>query len=292
MNTFIKKFGYFHYNIGFFDFQKEILAGNITINWMKHQYKDRFFADPFILDVTPNEIKVLVEEFLYDRWKGNISLLTIDRNSYQLKKTKTLLDLETHLSFPFIFRTEKAVYVIPENSASGCLKSYRYNEEMEELYFESTLLDQSVIDPVIIQKEDHYILFGSQKDKNENSDLYVWQSEELLKGYISICNTPIKSNSSCARRGGDFFSLNGKLYSATQCCERSYGEALNICKVTRLSKKELTEEIVATLYPDKNHKEGLHTFNHYKEVCVVDGLTYLFRPLQKIITVINRIQDV
>ena len=55
------------YNIGFVENTLEgILQGEpYRIKWMKHGYADRWFADPFILDVCGNEAQVLVEEF-YD----------------------------------------------------------------------------------------------------------------------------------------------------------------------------------------------------------------------------------
>ncbi len=41
------------YNIGFIDgdLQSVIEGDAIKVNWMKHHYNDRWFADPFILDV-------------------------------------------------------------------------------------------------------------------------------------------------------------------------------------------------------------------------------------------------
>ena len=288
MNPLKKKLSYFHYNIGFFDFKEEIFGGSIKINWMKHPFRDRFFADPFILDISETEIKVLVEEFPYKEWKGKISLLTIERNSYELKYKKTLLDLKTHLSFPFIFRTATEIYVIPENSASGCLHAYRFEEETQTLLYDSMLIAQPVIDPVIMHQGNDYLLFGTLRGQNENRDLYSWHSGELLKGYIPSDINPIVSDSNCGRRGGDFFNKNGELYSAAQCCVHSYGEALNLCRVKEISANELKEKIIATLYPDEMYKEGLHTFNYYKGLCVVDGLTYLYRPFEKIVTAINR----
>lgn len=284
MNFLLKKLSLFHYNIGFFDYDSDfLLQGKMHVHWTKHPYKDRFFADPFILDVTDNEIKILVEEFPYQEWKGKISLLTIGRGDYELKSKKTLLELDTHLSFPFIYRTETDVYVIPENSASGRLNAYRYDKETESLHIESTLVEQPVIDPVIVRQDNHYILFGALKGKRENGDLYSWQSTNPLKSYALTNNTPVKSDNGSGRRGGDFFFLNNELYSATQSCVHSYGEALNICKVEDLSETKLVEKVVKTLHPDERYKEGLHTLNMHDGVCVVDGLTYLFRPLQKIL---------
>lgn len=284
MNIFIKKFSLFHYNIGFFNNEANaLLQSEMHINWVKHPYRDRFFADPFILDVTKDLIKVLVEDFPYKEWKGKISLLTIGRDDYELKSKKTLLELDTHLSFPFIYRTEADVYVIPENSASGRLNAYRYDKKTESLHFASTLVEQPVIDPVIVRQNNHYILFGTLKGKRENSDLYSWQSKDLLKGYALANDTPVKSDNGSGRRGGDFFFLDDELHSATQSCVHSYGEALNICKVEELSGTKLVERVVKTLHPDERYKEGLHTLNMNDGVCVVDGLTYLFRPLQKIL---------
>lgn len=285
MNIF-KKLGLFHYNIGFFHFDANVLTGNISINWMKHSYKDRFFADPFILDVNDDEIKVLAEEFIYKEWKGRISLLTIDRHSYCLKSIQSLLDLNSHLSFPFIFRENGETYIIPENSESGSLYAYHYTDN--HLHKCHVLINQPVIDPVIIKQNETYFLFGSLRGRNENSDLFIWKSNDLFGKYESAHNGPVISNSPhCARRGGDFFHVDNITYSAVQNCTNSYGESLNLCQVCTLSETELEENIVTTICPDHRYKDGLHTFNKYKDLCVVDGLTYMFRPLHKLIYILK-----
>lgn len=278
-----------HYNIGFFDFSEQVLLGNVSIHWMKHCYQDRFFADPFILDISKDEIYVLVEELFYKDWRGRITLLTVDRDTYLLKQRKVLLDLDTHLSFPFIYRTDMGIYVIPENSASGVLNAYQFDENNEKLVWKSTLVEQPVIDPIIIQRDNQYLLFGSLPGKKEHENLFVWQSLDLLKGYKRVVQKPlIVDRPDCARRGGDFFTFNNVLYSAVQSCVYSYGEALRLCRVNKISSTDLDEEEVAVLYPDQSYPNGLHTFNCYKGMCVVDGLTYWFDPIRKIISVINR----
>lgn len=42
------------YNIGFVDnTYEDIISGKpLSVKWMAHSYKDSWFADPFILDVT------------------------------------------------------------------------------------------------------------------------------------------------------------------------------------------------------------------------------------------------
>ena len=89
------------YNIGFIDGDLEsVIKGDpIKVNWLKHSYKDRWFADPFILDVTESEILVLVEEWYDPIGRGRISRLTIDRKEYTLKDIKTILELDCHQIF-------------------------------------------------------------------------------------------------------------------------------------------------------------------------------------------------
>ena len=75
------------YNIGFVSCPlKSILEGDtFSVNWLKHSYKDRWFADPFILDMTDNEIRILVEEWYDPIQRGRISRLVVDRSSFELK---------------------------------------------------------------------------------------------------------------------------------------------------------------------------------------------------------------
>lgn len=283
MNTFLKKFSLFHYNIGFFPFNTEsLLKGSVKVRWMKHDYKDCFFADPFILSVSENEIKVLVEDFPYNEWKGNISLLVVDKESFTLKRKKTLLQLETHLSFPFILRDGKHVYVVPENSASGKLIAYQYKNVDEKLERVTVLTEMPVIDPVIVRTDKGCRLYGSIRGKNENGALYEWESDRLLGSYQLVTDAPVKIGNNSSRRAGDFFLVEKQLYAATQCCEHSYGEAMNICRVDSMERCKLCETIVSTIVPQKEYSDGLHTLNIHQGICVVDGLTYLFRPIEKI----------
>lgn len=65
----IKYFERSVWNIGFIKCEPgELLEGKKKIErvqWLKHSYKDRFFADPFFLSVTEERLEVLVEEYLY-----------------------------------------------------------------------------------------------------------------------------------------------------------------------------------------------------------------------------------
>ena len=282
--TYIRKLSLFHYNIGFFNLEQDLLSKEIPdIKWMQHSYRDRFFADPFILSITNDEIKVVVEDFEYRTWQGSIALLSIDRKTLELKSRKIILELDTHLSFPFVFRrNEDELFIIPENSASGSLSAYQFDTVSETVKKVSILTDMPVIDPVIHHTNGDYYLYGTLRDREENANLYAWKSSDPLEGYSLLSEHPVKMDISSGRRGGGFFTINDELYSATQYCKNSYGEALSICKCTISPTGELSENVVSRLKAHPLFPYGIHTLNIHQGLCVVDGLKYLFNPVGKI----------
>lgn len=127
LKQFVKQFSDERWTIGFIrNSLDSILTGEpIAVDWVRHNISDAWFADPFILDVTADEIHVLVEEFPKALYRGRISKLTIDRASLHLKQVDVIKELPTHMSFPVIIRTnEDFVYLLPENGEAGRLTLY------------------------------------------------------------------------------------------------------------------------------------------------------------------------
>ena len=89
------KLYYYTWNIGFIESNvQDVLLSEeqgVHVNWVKHTYQDRFFADPFILSIDDNAISVLVEDYPYYDKRGMISLLIIDRKDYTLLKRQEVL---------------------------------------------------------------------------------------------------------------------------------------------------------------------------------------------------------
>ena len=97
---------------------------NASYHVFRNPYKNKWFADPFILNMTDNEIRILVEEWYDPIQRGRISRLIVDRSSFELKSNKVVLDTGTHLSFPAIERVGQDIFIHPESSAIGKLESY------------------------------------------------------------------------------------------------------------------------------------------------------------------------
>ena len=100
LKTQIKKLTAERWNVGFIQNSTEDIINGKTIDvkWIIHKYKNSWFADPFVLEVTEKEIILLVEEFYRPiNNKGRISKLTIDRATNVLLKCDVTMVIFTSL---------------------------------------------------------------------------------------------------------------------------------------------------------------------------------------------------
>lgn len=260
--------------------------GKLKITWVKSPYKDRWFADPFILDVTSDEIILLVEEFPYSTMKGVISKLTISRHTYQIVERKTILELDTHLSFPNIYRLGDRIYIYPENCRSGKLDIYEYSQKDDSLILVQTICNDVVWDSCITDYFGKPLLFTARKN-DYFLDIYSWDDEKKL--FTNPKSIEFKSKT--ARMAGQLFEYNGEIYYPSQNCTSRYGQAVDIRKIKydSLNNKfdfEFVKEITST---HATLREGLHTLNEYKGIVVVDVIGYEYPIIGKFLHSITKL---
>lgn len=77
LRKFLNKYIYDDWNIAIADLADDLSP--INIKWMKHGYKDRWFADPFILEEKEDAYIVLAEECMHENQKGRLVCLTIKK---------------------------------------------------------------------------------------------------------------------------------------------------------------------------------------------------------------------
>ena len=261
------------YNIGFVDGSLEsIIAGEpMKVNWMKHSYKDRWFADPFIFDVTEDEIIVLVEEWYDPIQRGRISKLVVDRSTFELRHLKVMIDEGSHLSFPAIERKENDIYIYPERAGTH-LEGYKYIETDDRFEKIGVVSDLPLTDSVITDLFGQRLLFSTKMPDANGKELGVYYWDDAIKKYVLKEYCHFEDN--IARMAGNFFLCNGKIYRPAQVCIRSYGDAVSIQEVTYKDQKWEYKELRRLYSPNPNLDLGFHTFNTYKDIIVVDALGY------------------
>lgn len=295
LKRFVKQFTDERWTIGFIrNSLDSILTGEpIAVDWVRHNISDAWFADPFILDVTADEIHVLVEEFPKALYRGRISKLTIDRVTLQLKQVDVIKELPTHMSFPVIIRTnEDFVYLLPENGEAGRLTLYKYYPIDNRIETLVSVLDEGVADAIPFKMGDEQYLFCTRRPNVNGNQLSLFQWNESLKKYAFVKEYHFDEN--LARMAGDCFIHNGKYYRPAQECNVQYGHAVSLQEVTcageslsginSLDPEQLTFKEIRRMYSVHPYLNvGMHTFNMYKGYIVTDALGFDNMWLRKLI---------
>ena len=249
------------------------------VQWMKHPYRDRWFADPYIYKVTDDEIVVFVEECPIVNPKGILCELHLDRKTKRLKERFVLLELDTHLSYPAIIEHDGKTYVYPENGASGRLYIYEYDAENHRLVNPRCILDEALADSTILKHEDKYYLIATKVPETQEK-AYLYESNSLFGPYTQLSEAPVQSGRDCSRPAGNWFKALGQLYRPSQNCIGNYGAAISIMSVGELT--PWSEEMLFAVKPlCFRYNRGIHTINFAANsdsepgVCVVDSYGYL-----------------
>jgi hypothetical protein len=293
MNNFFQKFSDHAWNIGFI---KKNIASFVEdkgsydrIFWLKHGYKDRYFADPFILNVNEDGIEILAEEFIYLRAKGTIVRLDVDFDFNLVRKVK-LLELDTHLSYPYILRHYGNTYVIPENNESHKLFMYRYSKE-KGLMKDRVLLNKGAIDPSIFKYKDIYYTFCTFKDTGQYSNAHIFFTDDLENVNPHRLN-PISGDENTGRCAGRIIEVDDRIIRPTQNCKLTYGGSIIFKEIVRLSEGDYQEKDLFEMLPKKDtgYNIGLHHFDYMNDLIVVDGRgKNRFIPMTKVINKIRRL---
>ena len=237
---------------------------------LQNPFKDStWFADPFILDVTDTEIFVLVEEMNKSIQKGRIAKLTIDKKEWKITKVDILLEETWHLSFPFILRKDNKIFVAPESAYSHAWYLYELVQDdngNDKLVRVEKLCDDIVWDSIITNYWNEPLMFTAAQN-DFYLDIYGFNKD---KGLYSLRES-LHSNKQNMRMAGDLFCVNNHIYCPSQNSRPgSYGEAVEIKEISYSNSKWNLQSICKIRPPHGMLNDGIHTFNEYKGVIVVD----------------------
>ncbi len=268
--SFLEDISQVRYEIGFpINSLEEILSGDeLRIRWLRHNYKDRWFADPFILDVTDDSIILLVEEFLYKTQKGRIARLTINRKTFRLEKNDLLLELNSHLSFPAIFREDGQLFIYPENCNDNHLILYQFDDKKFQCLPIQTLIDAPLTDGIICDFLCGRLLLSTYLPDANGKILTIYKRSS--DNGLYVYNQEIQFDENIARNAGACFSLNGRLFRPAQECNQVYGHCVVLQEIKEDGKSLNFVEMCRLYSTHKYMKDGLHTFNTFKGVHVID----------------------
>ena len=238
---------------------------------------NRFLADPFVIKKNGRNI-CFVEDYCFEKKKAKISAYELFKNDY--KKIGTVLEENFHLSFPFVFKHDQDIFMIPETGEINEIRLYKCINFPLEWKFEKTLIKNiDAVDTVVFKKENKWFLLSnvcSSFDNEHDSELHLYTSENLFSDdWIRSNNNPIIFNSEKGRNGG-FFSFENSHYRVNQVHKKNqYGYSLKINKIISINENTYEEKVVDEFKPMfLKSSIATHHFQMNEEFSVIDHLSF------------------
>ncbi|HEX5883131.1 MAG TPA: hypothetical protein VFY67_01165 [Pyrinomonadaceae bacterium] len=234
-----------------------------------------FWADPFPVEVSGKRY-IFFEDYLLSQHKAHISVIEVDENGIVSGPTEAL-NLDCHLSYPFIFEWEGEHYMIPETGSRNAVELYRSASFPFAWRLDQVLLEANQpLDATLIQFEGRWWMFVNIQEEGVSvnwDELHVYYADSPRGPWRPHARNPVVSDVRSARPAGRLFWSKDSLYRPGQDSSRRYGYATTINRITKLTPTEYSETEVAKLVPtwDKDIV-GVHTWNTSPGMTTIDCL--------------------
>lgn len=226
-----------------------------------------WYADPVPYSINNTEY-VFVEK--YDRFKlmGYIGVGEIKNG--KLKRPKTILKGNTHMSFPVVIRYKGQYYMFPESSATRSIEIFKMAEDPYHWeHYYSFHLNEKIVDTAVKTHGNSLLLLAGIEQENS---LYVKRQiirinnlEDSNRISFQIGYTDNEASLK-TRNGGNF---QGNYRVVQESTETDYGMFLILNEVLEFSFQKITEKfcrrktvdhVEVKLSKFMYRKIGIHTY--------------------------------
>jgi hypothetical protein len=255
-----------------------VAAGSVAgraISWLPAGPPFTFLADPFGI-WRDDQLFVFLEAYDYRTRIGGIDVLRFDA-AFNLLDRRPCLREPWHLSYPAIIESDGETWMLPEAHRSGTLTLYRavdFPTRWEAAHM--IPLDCVAIDASPIFHDGLWWLFYSPAgDKRAKmSKLHIAFAESLAGPWRPHPLNPVRIDASSSRPGGTPIVVDGRLIIPTQDCRNTYGGAIRMLRVNRLTSDLFDAEADEPIAPPADFapfNEGLHTLSACGDVTLIDA---------------------
>jgi hypothetical protein len=243
-----------------------------TIRWLPPP-SDGFLADPFGLTQGDGTVVILAEELSWQDNRGRIVALE-SRPDGSVTPSRDVFEFSTHASYPQLIEHDGQIYCIPETLAQRRVQLFRAAPFPNHWEPDTVLLeDFAGADATVCRHEGRWWLFVGNHDDQDETKLFVFHAEDLRGPWKPHAANPVKCDLRSARPAGPLFMLDGALYRPAQDCSVTYGGAVIINRIDRLTPEEFAEQPVRRLEPAAHgpYPHGLHTLSSAGNLTLIDG---------------------
>ena len=233
-----------------------------------------YYADPFLIE-EEGKTHLFFEDFDQQRRRGHISHAVLADDGTP-GPASVALERPYHLSYPFIFRWQDQIWMMPETGQNRAVELYRCEEFPWRWSFHRNLLQGwRAVDATLHADETGrwWMFVMISEDPRGAGVLFLFMADSPLGPWQPHPGNPVQSDIRHARPGGRLFRHQGKLLRPAQDCSRHYGGALWLMEVTALTPQAYGEIPFRRLDPlDLPGNLCLHHRDATQHVEFVDGM--------------------
>lgn len=230
--------------------------------------RSRYFADPFVVE-EGGVAYVFCEEYSYTTGKGAISVAMLDDAGVP-GAPRVVLERPHHLSYPFVFRHDGAIWMIPESGQNRTLELYRADPFPFRWTLDRVLLDGAEIadaTPFAWNGDWWLSAAGGETEGASWDRLSFYRAATPLGPWTPAFDGPALIDASAARPAGRVFEHAGALWRPAQDCRAGYGAGLAFCRVETLAPGTFRQTAMRRFASPG----GLHTFNMTDRFTAIDA---------------------
>ena len=230
------------------------------------------WADPFLVDVDSGML-LFVEEWVRSQGRGRISVIAL-AGSRPAGSAIPVLELDHHLSYPFVFRWQGIWYLMPEQGAGGTLELYRATDFPTAWTWDRTALALPAADATLEEIDGRWWLFASLPGLPGTApdELHLFHAETPLGPWEPHQANPVVTDVRTARPAGRLFRVGGDWYRPAQNGGPTYGFSVILLRIEHLDETSYRERIVTEIGPGwAPGVSATHTLNRSGAMTAIDA---------------------
>lgn len=206
-----------------------------------------------------------------------------------------VLEMEYHLSYPFVFRMDDNWYMIPESCACNKVQLFKAVDFPEKWEYKQTLLNEYAVDTTVTKVNERYLFttFIANKQNESVTPKAFWM--KFSNDIASLEQIRWDNyNEYNVRGAGGFYIENGEIIRPAQINQaNSYGDGIVLKKMS-VSENIISETDIMRVSSKNIHFssykfDGLHTYtctDDYEAIDVRCSFFDIFKPIKKLRSVL------
>jgi hypothetical protein len=244
-----------------------------SVAWFDPPDDRHYLADPFPWFGTG---RILCEDMPLDGVVGRIVAVGVVQG--RLTEPAAILDDGAHHSYPNTFQADGVTCCMPEAADRGATCIYRLDPDGALIPLCRVAPHARLADPTLFRHAGRFWIACTDLDLGDHDNLCLLHAASLAGPWTPHARWPVRIDVRGARCAGMVFDVGGALFRPGQDCAATYGAAIAIHRIDRLTERDFAETLTAVLRPDpaSPYPHGIHTLVHDGERFWVDGKRFVF----------------